>query len=218
MAGRRYAFPWARTLPAEQLGEFLEELWAAASGETGMATLDAVEKVIAAHRPRRPPSPLTEREAEVLTLLAQGLTYRQTAHTLTLSLNTVRILCGRAFSKVGARGAAQAVAVAVHYGWITAAGLPGEPRPAPAKGTPNWQKLYAQVAEQLRRDPDGFIDIGPYAQRNSTQKASRRINKGLLAPFAPAGAFHARSVRDADRRWVLRVHYVGDPAPTEAPR
>ncbi|WP_262059736.1 helix-turn-helix transcriptional regulator [Streptomyces sp. STR69] len=46
-----FTFPWAREFDADQLAEFIESLWGAASGENGLPTLDAIEKVIANHRP-----------------------------------------------------------------------------------------------------------------------------------------------------------------------
>ena len=218
MASDNLAFPWARALPADQLATFIDELWAAAGGDNGMATLGAIEQVIATYRPTQPRRPITDREAEILTLLAQGLTYDQIAHTLTVSVNTVRTSCGTIFSKIGARGGTHAVGVATHYGWITPAALPAPPTPVAARGSSSWLKLYAEVADQLRRDPCGFVDVGPYSQRNSAQLASRRINKGLLAVFAPAGTFHARPIRADGTRWVLRIRYVGSNTTTEDTR
>lgn len=46
-----FTFPWAREYDADQLAEFIESLWGAASGENELSTLDAIEKVIANHRP-----------------------------------------------------------------------------------------------------------------------------------------------------------------------
>jgi DNA-binding CsgD family transcriptional regulator len=46
-----FAFPWARDYDAARLGSFVEDLWGAASGDNSLATLDAIEKVVASHRP-----------------------------------------------------------------------------------------------------------------------------------------------------------------------
>ncbi|MCB0041204.1 MAG: helix-turn-helix transcriptional regulator, partial [Caldilinea sp.] len=59
--------------------------------------------------------PLTEREQEVLRLMAQGLTYQQMAEQLIVSINTVRYYVRNVYSKldVHRRGAAIARARAL---------------------------------------------------------------------------------------------------------
>lgn len=66
------AFPWAAQFEAKELAAFLEDLWGAASGDDGLATLQAVEKVIAEHRPAAAAVPqLTE---SVVQAIAQKVT------------------------------------------------------------------------------------------------------------------------------------------------
>jgi DNA-binding NarL/FixJ family response regulator len=66
--------------------------------------------------PRQPPAGLTAREAEVLTLLAQGLSNREIAQRLYLSNATVKTHINRIFAKTGARDRAQAVRYAYQHG------------------------------------------------------------------------------------------------------
>jgi LuxR family maltose regulon positive regulatory protein len=54
--------------------------------------------------------PMSEREIEVLRLLAAGLKYRQVAEQLVVSLNTVRHHTKNVYSKLGVNGRAQAIA------------------------------------------------------------------------------------------------------------
>jgi DNA-binding NarL/FixJ family response regulator len=70
-------------------------------------------------RHRQPPpslDPLTEREREVVALVAEGLTNDQIAERLFVSPATVRTHVGRAMSKLDARDRAQLVVVAFQSG------------------------------------------------------------------------------------------------------
>ena len=69
-----------------------------------------------AGRPGAPPDGLTSREAEVLTLLASGLSNAEIAQRLFLSNATVKTHINRIFAKTGARDRAQAVRYAYQHG------------------------------------------------------------------------------------------------------
>ena len=62
------------------------------------------------------PGDLTPREAEVLSLIAQGLSNREIADTLVVSEATVKTHINHVFSKIGARDRAQAVHYAYTHG------------------------------------------------------------------------------------------------------
>lgn len=75
-------------------------------------------------RDTSPLDALTDREREVLALVAEGLTNEQIADRLVLSPATARTHVGRLFSKLGARHRAQLVVLAyetglVRPGWAT---------------------------------------------------------------------------------------------------
>ncbi|WP_416976645.1 response regulator transcription factor [Streptomyces sp. T028] len=211
MARDTFAFPWARSYDADQLSAFIEDLWGAASGDDDLVTLDAIEEAIARHQPT-PDRPITEREAEFLAYLADGLTYGQIACAVGRSPSCVTTTCSNAFSKLGARNATQAVAVAVHHGWLPPLRLPDPPKSLAIHGPRNWRKLHAQAAAQMRERPLSFVDVGPYASRNSAHRAAQRVNAGLLPEFKPAGAFEAHPRRTDGTRWGLRMRYLGEPA------
>lgn len=65
-----------------------------------------------------PPEPLSERELEVLRLVAAGLTNRQIAEHLFISLNTVKSHIHHLCSKLEASNRTQAVAQARQYGLL----------------------------------------------------------------------------------------------------
>jgi DNA-binding NarL/FixJ family response regulator len=68
---------------------------------------------------RRPPSSvLTEREEEVLTLVAQGLSNRQIGERLYISTKTVSVHVSNLLAKLGVSGRAEAVAVAHRRGLL----------------------------------------------------------------------------------------------------
>jgi DNA-binding NarL/FixJ family response regulator len=85
---------------------------------SGMATGPARNQ---AGRPGAPPDGLTSREAEVLTLLAAGLSNTEIAQRLFLSNATVKTHINRIFAKTGARDRAQAVRYAYQRGMATPA-------------------------------------------------------------------------------------------------
>jgi LuxR family maltose regulon positive regulatory protein len=62
------------------------------------------------------PEPLTEREAEVLRLVAAGLTNREIAEQLVISAETVKKHSGNIYSKLGVGNRIQAVARARELG------------------------------------------------------------------------------------------------------
>ena len=70
---------------------------------------------------QKPPDGLTAREAEVLTLLASGLSNTEIAQRLYLSNATVKTHINRIFAKTGARDRAQAVRYAYQHGLATPA-------------------------------------------------------------------------------------------------
>jgi len=70
---------------------------------------------------QKPPGGLTAREAEVLTLLAAGLSNAEIGQRLYLSHATVKTHINRIFAKTGARDRAQAVRYAYQHGLATPA-------------------------------------------------------------------------------------------------
>ncbi|HOT23558.1 MAG TPA: response regulator transcription factor [Thermoleophilia bacterium] len=64
------------------------------------------------------PNPMTDRELEVVRLLAGGKTYKQVAHALGLSQSTVRNHLHNVYRKLGVADRAQAVIISRENGWI----------------------------------------------------------------------------------------------------
>jgi NarL family two-component system response regulator LiaR len=62
---------------------------------------------------------LTERELEVLKLAARGMTNRQIANELTLSIHTVQAHLSNIFGKLGVGSRTEAVLYGLRKGWFT---------------------------------------------------------------------------------------------------
>jgi DNA-binding NarL/FixJ family response regulator len=101
-------------------GDIAQALRAAASGLTVFdprvhATLLAATSAPAAPEPAEaapPPDGLTQREAEILALIARGLTNPEIAAQLFLSNHTIKTHISRIFAKTGSRDRAAAIGYA----------------------------------------------------------------------------------------------------------
>jgi putative nucleotidyltransferase with HDIG domain len=73
---------------------------------------------VATRRRHSEPSPMSDREADVLRQLAKGMVYKQIASEMGLSTSTVRTHLHNVYKKLGAMDRAQAVLMATERGWI----------------------------------------------------------------------------------------------------
>jgi len=62
--------------------------------------------------------PLTDREKEVLELVATGITNREVAQKLFISVNTVKVHLRNVYTKLGADSRTEATMIAVREGWV----------------------------------------------------------------------------------------------------
>jgi DNA-binding NarL/FixJ family response regulator len=103
-----------------------------AGGEALLAP-SLTQRLIAEHVRRPPPAggvpvrlaSLTERERDVLVLIARGLSNQDIAGTLSVGLSTVKTHVNRVLTKLGACSRAQAVVTAYETGLVR----PGDPLP-----------------------------------------------------------------------------------------
>jgi DNA-binding NarL/FixJ family response regulator len=82
----------------------------------------AIRDLVVSHRKPSSlelPHPLTEREAQVLRLMAAGLSNTEIAAELVLGAETVKTHVGKVLAKLGARDRTQAVVIAYESGFVT---------------------------------------------------------------------------------------------------
>lgn len=77
-----------------------------------------VDPVLAVEALTRGPSPLTDRETDVLRIVSSGGTIADIARTLALSQGTVRNHVSNAMVKTGARTRSEAARIATESGWL----------------------------------------------------------------------------------------------------
>ncbi len=116
---RAGAMGWlSKDADAEAIGHALR------SAAAGQSTIDAaaLARLVAARpapaAPAAPPDGLTAREAEVLGLIAAGLSNAEIARRLVVSEATVKTHVNHVFAKAGLRDRAQAVGYAYRHGLV----------------------------------------------------------------------------------------------------
>ncbi|MGH2820512.1 MAG: response regulator [Actinomycetota bacterium] len=100
--------------------ELLRGIQAAARGESPLAP-KAARAVLSARSEMRPGAELTEREREMLVLLAEGLGNKQMARRLRISEKTVKAHLTNAFRRIGVSDRTQAALWAERQGLLSSA-------------------------------------------------------------------------------------------------
>ena len=99
-----------------QARDLAAQLGMAGTGRRLEARLSSLPRQSAARAPAALPDGLTSREAEVLILIAAGLSNREIAARLVLSVRTVESHITHIYAKIGARGKADATAYTFRHG------------------------------------------------------------------------------------------------------
>ena len=92
---------------------------AAAAGQVQLTPQAAARLMQVVSAPESPED-LTERETEVLCLLAQGQSNKQIAHSLNISEKTVKVHVSNILSKLGVQSRTQATLYAIRIGLVSA--------------------------------------------------------------------------------------------------
>lgn len=102
----------SKTLPPLALVQALEDIHSGAVVTTGAHEVLLGEE---SEDPTAPEIDLSGREAEVLGLIAQGLSNKEIAQTLFLSVNSIKTYIRTAYAKIGVRSRSQAVVWALAH-------------------------------------------------------------------------------------------------------
>ena len=100
-----------------QADELCRAIKAAAAGQVQLSPKAAARLMREVRAPESPES-LTERETEVLRLLAQGQSNKEIAHTLTIGEKTVKTHVSNVLGKLGVQSRTQAALYAVRIGLV----------------------------------------------------------------------------------------------------
>ncbi len=139
-----------------------------------------------------PEATLSERELEILRLVATGASNYQIARQLVISPNTVKVHLRNIFEKLGVQSRTEATMLAVQRGWIAvippsvptvettpAQAPPARPLPQP-EPLPRWQRFYLVCAALLSL----FILLLPYTGLGSLGGRPRTALSDTGAPPA----------------------------------
>lgn len=108
-----------RSQPGEYAARLLQALPSPTPGESPTPARPGVTSRLSPAEARQTAQePLTERELEVLRLIAEGLKYDQIAEKLVISINTVRFYVKEIYSKLQVNSRTQAVAAAQQMGLL----------------------------------------------------------------------------------------------------
>ncbi|GIK37207.1 MAG: response regulator transcription factor [Anaerolineae bacterium] len=110
--------------PQASLSDLLNAIRQVVAGEVSLPQALALRLVtrMARQAPSREntlPEPLSEREQEVLALLTQGLSNKEIAQHLYLSVRTVEGHLVNAYGKLGVHSRTEAALYAIRQGWVT---------------------------------------------------------------------------------------------------
>lgn len=149
---------------------------------------------------------LSERELEILRLVATGASNYQIARQLVISPNTVKVHLRNIFEKLGVQSRTEASMLAVQRGWITV--VPQAVAPAPAapllprrEPLPVWQRLYLVAAALAAL----LLFLLPYVEVSSLSARPRTPLTDVGAPLAappqalPASGWTARAALPSAR-------------------
>ena len=108
-------------LKDERLSSLIAAVRAVAQGETWLSPRVAskVARRAIERKDQATDSPLTEREREVLQLMAEGKENTEIAETLVITERTVKFHVGNIYAKLGATSRTAAVVKAIQQNWVT---------------------------------------------------------------------------------------------------
>jgi DNA-binding NarL/FixJ family response regulator len=106
---------YERALPADN---FPARAAVASLGELARQALNEAQDLASSQQSATSEHPFSQRELEVLTLAAKGLTNKEIAYRLNLSERTIQFHLRSVFNKTTTNSRTEAVALALQQGWM----------------------------------------------------------------------------------------------------
>ena len=131
------------------------EIEAARAGFERLGAAADARRAAALLQGRPPRRLLTDREVEVLRLVASGSSNRDIAHALHLSEHTVARHMQNVFAKLGVSSRAAAISSAIEQGQLAGDGQDGPPPHRPAPSTPSVSRKPPPPSGAAPRPADG---------------------------------------------------------------
>jgi DNA-binding CsgD family transcriptional regulator len=147
--------------------------------------------------------PLTEREKEILQMVATGVTNREVAYQLSISVNTVKVHLRNVFTKLGAESRTEATMIAVREGMVSVEGVGEESEdestlalpkvPAIAPEPPlSWPKRVVLIAS-LMLVVAGIALTWPRSEPQASNGPDLPLERSQDQPLvAPVGSTESR--------------------------
>lgn len=131
---------------------------------------------------------ISEREREILRLVARGATNQQIAHELNISINTVKVHLRNIFGKIGAVSRTEATVYAIRSGLVSVGGpgvdqLPAEPEPMLEIPPPIVVEPPAQPAPAAVAQAAPPVELAPAA---ATAAGALAAQQPTIAPLPTA--------------------------------
>jgi len=165
-------------------------------------------------------TPLSEREIEVLRLVATGASNQEIARDLVISVNTVKVHLRNIFEKLGVQSRTEATLYAIRHGWVEVNGVTRPAEEAPPEATepaaPSlqplawWQRIYVLLTTLMAL---ALLLLPAFGREERATAAINPISDRPAASVPPIRAETARWTHLADlptpRTRLALVAYEG---------